>query len=371
MSQVAPAQYLITLCTLAQEREESFGIAIRIGASNSKFNIEATKVIHSIVTFSPAPDAVAVAFLNELAKVSGMALLVERVRDRSSQLDCSTWAAAVIDFLSNRFTQDQRLQELEPVSKLATEMLSHLLIATRNPGGKKTPQDSAHPTPDIYRLREIRKLLEDSVTRRSQSALKQLLFWRDGFLCPFTGYSFKAPGRHVVPRASHILPFSFGDKDLTLRSLEIFTGRLLAREVHSMINHPSNAFNAQSDAHESYDNLAWGIEAVNKDNQWKYYFREIRPNEISSSITLREGQEIIFGLGSPEGQVIDKPNPEYCNLKLALARAVHACGVADIIAEMDWDSDGDEAILNLPVYLGGPFVPDDTLFHRLENRLLT
>jgi len=48
-------------------------------------------------------------------------------------------------------------------------------------------------------------------------------------------------------------------------------------------------------------------------------------------------------------------------------------GAADIIAEMDWDDDDDddEAIVNQPVYFGGPFVPDDTLFRRLEDRLLS
>ena len=153
-----------------------------------------------------------------------------------------------------------------------------------------------------------------------------------------------------------------------------------------MINHPSNAFNAESNAHESYDKLAWGIEAVEADGQvniiseqgsreltllqWKYSFREIRPAEISPSITLSDGQEIIFGRGDPNGQVVDKPNPEYCNIKLAIARAMHACGVANIFAQMGWDDDDDEAIVNQPVYFGGPFVPDGTLFRRLEARLL-
>ena len=154
-----------------------------------------------------------------------------------------------------------------------------------------------------------------------------------------------------------------------------------------MINHPSNAFNAQLDAHESYDKLAWSIEAVRADgqvnivpeqgsreltlSQWKYYFREIRPEEILPTITLSDGQEIIFGREDPNGQVIDKPNPEYCNMKLAIVRAMHACRTADIISEMDWDNDDDEAIVNQSVYFGGPFVPDDTLFRRLEDRLLT
>ena len=75
MSQIAPAEYLISLCTIAQECQESFGIAMRIGASNPKFNVEATKVIHSLLTFSPAPDTVAIEFLNELEKVKDIAFL--------------------------------------------------------------------------------------------------------------------------------------------------------------------------------------------------------------------------------------------------------------------------------------------------------
>jgi hypothetical protein len=70
-----PAQYLISLCAAAQETNESFGLANRIGSSDSKFNIAATKVIHSILTFAPAPDAMAGEFLNELEKIQGMSYL--------------------------------------------------------------------------------------------------------------------------------------------------------------------------------------------------------------------------------------------------------------------------------------------------------
>ena len=103
--------------------------------------------------------------------------------------------------------------------------------------------------------------------------------------------------------------------------------------------------------------------------QWKYFFREVRPEEIAGTINLVEGQEIIFHRGSSDGKVIDKPNPQYCNIKLAIARIMHACGAADIIAEM-YEDDDDDAIVNQPVYLGGPFVSDDVLFRRLDDRLL-
>ena len=77
MSSAAPAQYLIALCTAAQQPDidEPFGVAVRIGSSDSKFEAATTKVIHSILTFSPAPDTVAVDFLNELSKVTGMGSL--------------------------------------------------------------------------------------------------------------------------------------------------------------------------------------------------------------------------------------------------------------------------------------------------------
>ena len=74
---VTPKVYLLMLCTEVQESGESLGVAARIGSSISNFNVEASKVMHGILTFSPAPDSMAVEFLNELANVSGMGYLGE------------------------------------------------------------------------------------------------------------------------------------------------------------------------------------------------------------------------------------------------------------------------------------------------------
>jgi hypothetical protein len=63
---------------------------------------------------------------------------------------------------------------------------------------------------------------------------------------------------------------------------------------------------------------------------------------------------------------IDAPNPAFCNLKLALARVMHACGTSGIIDEIY----GGDAMTTQPVYLGGPYVSDDMLFRRLHDRLL-
>ena len=74
---VSRKDYLLTLCSAVEERGESFGLAIRIGASSSMFNVESTKVIHALLTFSPAPDLMAGECLKELEKVSGIHYLGE------------------------------------------------------------------------------------------------------------------------------------------------------------------------------------------------------------------------------------------------------------------------------------------------------
>ena len=59
---VTPKVFLLALCIAIQESGESLGVAVRIGSSISKFNVETTKVIHGTLTFSPPPDSMAVEF---------------------------------------------------------------------------------------------------------------------------------------------------------------------------------------------------------------------------------------------------------------------------------------------------------------------
>ena len=107
MSQIAPSEYLISLCTLAQESQESFGIAMRIGASSST---------------SRQPK-----FLQAFADF-------EREQSYQPGVVCLSLIAQPglqrLYFLSEIFTKEQRLQELEPFTNLTTKMLTHLLIAS-------------------------------------------------------------------------------------------------------------------------------------------------------------------------------------------------------------------------------------------------
>jgi hypothetical protein len=69
------APYLISLCDAAQNSDFSFGVASRLGTQSSTFNVDAAKLIHSIVTFSPASESVAIEFLHEFQKVWGIEYL--------------------------------------------------------------------------------------------------------------------------------------------------------------------------------------------------------------------------------------------------------------------------------------------------------
>jgi hypothetical protein len=50
--------------------------------------------------------------------------------------------------------------------------------------------------------------------------------------------------------------------------IEAFTGETVStRTILDNINHPRNAFNVETNAHESFDKLMWGIEAIDYNGQ--------------------------------------------------------------------------------------------------------
>jgi hypothetical protein len=67
------------------------------------------------------------------------------------------------------------------------------------------------------------------------------------------------------------------------------------------------------------------------------------------------------------GEMIDGPHPGHCNLKLAISRVMHACGAAEFIDE--YVSDDEEEPIGQPTYFGGPYVSDEELCYRLQDKL--
>jgi hypothetical protein len=96
--------------------------------------------------------------------------------------------------------------------------------------------------------------------------------------------------------------------------------------------------------------------------QWKYFYRVVRPDFIAPYIKLRDGDEIRFGLGIggvSAAEPIPNPSPAICNLHLAIARVSFASGASEVFDQFVDDEDDNKC--QVPVYFGGPFVPDDVL----------
>ena len=103
--------------------------------------------------------------------------------------------------------------------------------------------------------------------------------------------------------------------------------------------------------------------------QYRYLFRKIRG--APPSITLQDGETMSFGGGHP-CTPISLPSRQLCNLKLAIAKVLHASGAAEVVDKICKDADDEnDAVASGPVYLGGPYVSDGAFLRRLNERLDT
>ncbi|KAF5373480.1 hypothetical protein D9615_009461 [Tricholomella constricta] len=341
MSQLSP--FPLALLELIDENgsvdNPPLGMAKRSGVQTSSYNVPAHRLLHALIEHAPSPDTMAREFLEVLmaCRIKDVEESVRTVLDGTCTNAPQDWGASMHQLLEGSYG------DLTSLKDLSSHYLSHLVIAFRNPGGKKTPQDSIHPTPTIVRIEQIDELLEKATVKRSQSALKDL-----------ARFHLFAGGQRLMSGATQ-----------THAAIGMFTGRALDADfVLQHINHPNNALNLETNAHDSMDkHLAWGIEATFSDTQWRYYFRVVRDDLISPYIKLAEGDEIIFGKGEG-GKLVKPPDPTICNLHLAISRVSYASGTSEVFDQ--FLDDDDESPSQVPVYFGSPFVSDETLMRKLE-----
>jgi hypothetical protein len=100
--------------------------------------------------------------------------------------------------------------------------------------------------------------------------------------------------------------------------------------------------------------------------KYKYFFRQVssRGNFL---IRKRDGDEIYFGQGQ-YAEEVTLPNPVFCNLRLRIARVLHASGAAEVLEQ--YDRDMEELMDAEGVYFGGPYFSDDVLMERITSRLV-
>lgn len=68
------APYLLALCEAARQSNVTFGVATRLGTQSSTFNVDAVRLIDSLLQFSPSPESVATAFLRKFRRAPDLDL---------------------------------------------------------------------------------------------------------------------------------------------------------------------------------------------------------------------------------------------------------------------------------------------------------
>ncbi|KAF8133264.1 hypothetical protein EV363DRAFT_50264 [Boletus edulis] len=244
---------------------------------------------------------------------------------------------------------DPKNVNFKPVLEMAAEFFTHLGVAFMNPGGKKSGTSTAFSVSEVVN-EDTDKLLQEVKEKggfgtRKQELLKALSFKRDGNFCLLTDQPFRPFNkRGMLPALAHIIPNSVHGKPDTLKCIAMFAGAAAVDEVVHHLNNIGNVMNMELNAHASYDNLEWGIEAKEEGGEVKYIFRLV-PTDPGirgmGIITLRDDDEIRFGRG-PEGKKLGNgPLPILCNLQLAVARVLKMSGAADIILEWRDHADDD------------------------------
>ncbi|KAI9510124.1 hypothetical protein F5148DRAFT_1374740 [Russula earlei] len=362
MADNSVATYVLTMLEM-MGRQDSFvdnpplGLARRAGATSSTFDVPAHKLLRAVIEHSPSPET---KFLVELAKCEIFAVkkLVDDL-DGDHSVSPDDWAFIVHQELRQNAGNITYLTACKPL------LVSSYCGIQKSRWKNNSPRE--YTSYSRRRIEEIESLLSSAIVHRSQSALKRLIFLRDGTRCPVTGFEMFGDDQAVIPRCAHIIPFSVHSKTHSHQAIETFTGTILkAEDVHELINHPANAINIENNAHDPMDKfLAWGIEATLVNDQWKYFFREVRPNRVAPTIRFKDGDEIKFGSGNGSN-MIPLPDPRICNLRLAIARVFAASGATGVFDQYLEDDDDDDCMSQVPVYFGGPFVDDDTLMRRIE-----
>ncbi|KAF8325089.1 uncharacterized protein EI90DRAFT_3129205 [Cantharellus anzutake] len=259
-----------------------------------------------------------------------------------------------------------------PIFEMGAELFTHLCVAFMNPGGPKSRSGTPFSVSDFI-AKDTDELLDiaasEGLGTRKQAALKALIFKRDGQSCPLTGLSFDTEDS-VKPHLAHIIPNSVHNKPDTIKCIAMLAGTAVRDLVLEQLNDLGNLLHIELNAHVAYDDIHWGIEALNENGvvrfssstyfaithrspKVKYIYRRV-PYKTAKGpgiIRLHDGDQIVFGGGPEAARLGPGPNPSLCNLQLAVARVLRMSGAADIIAQIK--DDGDDS--DFPhVYIASP-----------------
>lgn len=200
-------------------------------------------------------------------------------------------------------------------------------------------------------------------TQKTRSTtFREELHIREASKCPITGVlsdastEDPAPGGFKGPlEGAHIIPHHLTSKTNVYTMIKNFAGKNALKDFSTKSEHVSNGILMDVNCHKAFDKLQWSIQATSTGlDTYEYTVRRTRPHQKApdaglATSHLTEGKKLVFGATS----TLAKPNPEYCNLHLAVAGVAQAVGMAEILDVVDRDDDYEDfmAWLNRDVHI--------------------
>ncbi|SJK98080.1 uncharacterized protein ARMOST_01337 [Armillaria ostoyae] len=238
--------------------------------------------------------------------------------------------------------------ELSSITQMADEVFTHLCVPFMNPGETRSGTETPATIPEDAEAAATELLAEydssDPWGRRRLAVLKSLVFLRDGGLCPLTECAFiefaSKPSLLLAPATlRHVVPNSIGSNNKTepLRMISLFAGKEAAEVVRKELNSLGNVINLYPSGSMIFEELTFGIEALEEDDEMHYYFRlppNIQPPEPGTSpIFVKPNARLAFGVG-PHGKMLGGgPNPDICNLHWAIVKVMNMSGASQNFRE--------------------------------------
>ncbi|EDR09967.1 uncharacterized protein LACBIDRAFT_325878 [Laccaria bicolor S238N-H82] len=233
--------------------------------------------------------------------------------------------------------------DFEPVLEMASEYIIRLGIVFMNPGGRESGSSSPQSGIDFVDektdelLRQVCQ--EGKFGKRKQAALKALAWF-----CVIQSCRSSDDVLVQVFRRD-------GDPDI-MDYIALFAGPKARDLVQESLNGVGNALNLELNAHMTYCELHWGIEAQDHNGEVKYIYRRI-PFTLDSGPAMNkllDGDQIFFGKGKNGQKFGGGPLPLLCNIRLAVARVLKLSGAASVIVQIKEAADD----IDTPRYLLPP-----------------
>ncbi|EEH10600.1 conserved hypothetical protein [Histoplasma capsulatum G186AR] len=240
----------------------------------------------------------------------------------------------------------------ESLYSLSQHLKNAILIPMRARGA--TPSISPSPFDDEEEIGNVAATMDESGSRKDQTLLKKLCLERDNYRCMATGIidsdagTQENPGPKAPTNLCHIIPFSLGKWNKSTEHQIAQVWATLGKLFPAIglgpgeVNDPKNLMTLWDSAHSAFAAFSLAFEPTGEPNQYRMLMLGERHTVLLLHLPAPQG-----GPNGPRlvtfdrhgGTTIDLPSPALLQMHAALAKVLHASGMAKYMEDLVRDGD--------------------------------